>query len=221
MLGLIGYGLIGRRLQTFLPVDHIFTSKNIETLNNYHFDLLYCAAPSGNRIWVEQNPIQDTEACNQLITQLSLVKNTKLILISTGDTQVRPTTVYGRNRLKLENYVKDNFKEYHIVRLPSLIGFDITKNMLYDIKHNTPWIDKINADAWLQWYPLDHLEQDLINLTQSEYNLCSEPIQGWEIINKFTPTLNLNSQSTDLRYDLKPYSVSKQEVFDAIQEYLK
>ena len=80
MLGLIGYGLIGRRLQTFLPVDHIFTSKNIETLNNYHFDLLYCAAPSGNRIWVEQNPIQDTEACNQLITQLSLVKNTKLIL---------------------------------------------------------------------------------------------------------------------------------------------
>jgi hypothetical protein len=93
--------------------------------------------------------------------------------------------------------------------------------MLYDIKHNTPWVEKINADAWLQWYPLDHLEQDLINLTQSEYNLCSEPIQGWEIINKFIPTLNLNSQSTDLQYDLKPYSVSKQEVFDAIQEYLK
>ena len=43
----------------------------------------------------------------------------------------------------MSNNRKDNFKEYHIVRLPSLIGFDITKNMLYDIKHNTPWIDKI------------------------------------------------------------------------------
>jgi hypothetical protein len=190
-------------------------------LTNYQFGTVYCAAPSGNRIWADQNPAEDTESCRQLIQHLELIKDTKLILISTGDTQVRPDTVYGRNRLKIENYIKNNFKEYHIVRLPSLIGSDITKNMLYDIKHQTPWIEKINADAWLQWYPLDRLQVDFSALTELEYNLCSEPIQGWEIINKFAPNLKLSPQDTNLRYDLKPYSVTKQEVFAAIEEYLK
>jgi len=221
MMGLIGNGLIGRRLRAFLSIDHIFTQTNVSSLTNYQFGTVYCAAPSGNRIWADQNPAEDTESCRQLIQHLELIKDTKLILISTGDTQVRPDTVYGRNRLKIENYIKNNFKEYHIVRLPSLIGSDITKNMLYDIKHQTPWIEKINADAWLQWYPLDRLQVDFSALTELEYNLCSEPIQGWEIINKFAPNLKLSPQDTNLRYDLKPYSVTKQEVFAAIEEYLK
>jgi hypothetical protein len=221
MTGLIGNGLIGRRLRAFLPIDHIFTQANVSSLTNYQFDTVYCAAPSGNRIWTDQNPAEDTESCKQLIQHLELIKDTKLILISTGDTQIRPDTVYGSNRLKIENYIKNNFKEYHIVRLPSLIGSDITKNMLYDIKHQTHWIEKINADAWLQWYPLDRLQVDLSALTELEYNLCSEPIQGWEIINKFAPNLKLSPQDTNLRYDLKPYSVTKQEVFAAIEEYLK
>ena len=221
MLGLIGNGLIGRRLQSFLPIAHIFTRTNISSLVDYQFDTVYCAAPSGNRIWADQNPLLDTQSCNQLMQYLGSIKDTKLILISTGDTQVRPDTIYGGNRLRIENYIKSNFKECHIVRLPSLIGNDITKNMLYDIKHQTPWVEKINPDAWLQWYPLDRLEQDLATLTQLEHNLCSEPIQGWEIIKEFASTLNLTVQNTNLRYDLKPYSVSKQEVFAAIKDYLK
>ena len=112
MIGLIGNGLIGRRIQTFLSVDQVFTSKNIDLLSNYQFDIIYCAAPSGNRIWADQNPADDTESCKQLIQHLELIKDTKLILISTGDTQVRPDTVYGSNRLKLEKYVKENFKKY-------------------------------------------------------------------------------------------------------------
>jgi len=221
MLGLIGNGLIGRRLQTFLPIDHVFTQANISSLTNYQFDTVYCAAPSGNRIWTDQNPAEDTESCKQLIQHLELIKDTKLILISTGDTQIRPDTVYGSNRLKLENYVKNNFKEYHIVRLPSLIGNDITKNMLYDIKHNTQWVNKINPHSQLQWYPLDRLEIDLANLTLPEYNLCSEPIQSLEIVKKFAPELALTALPSNLNYDLKPYSISKQEIFDAIEVYFK
>jgi hypothetical protein len=221
VIGLIGNGLIGRRIQTFLSVDQVFTSKNIDLLSNYQFDIIYCAAPSGNRIWAEQHSEQDTALCVQLMDNLLQVKDTNLVLISTGDTQVRPDTVYGRNRLRLENFVKDNFKQHHIVRLPSLIGNDITKNMLYDIKHQTPWLDKINADAWLQWYPLSRLQTDLTSLVAKEYNLCSAPIQCWEIINEFAPDLNLTAHLTDLKYNLKPYTVTRQEVFDAIREYLK
>lgn len=221
MIGVIGNGLIGKRLQSFLPVDNVYTRKNINALGNTAHDILYCAAPSGNRIWAEQNPGLDSDSCLELISNLMSVTDTKLILLSTGDTQVRPNTAYGRNRLMLETFVKNNFKNYHIVRLPSLIGNDITKNMLYDIKHQTEWVNKINADAWLQWYPLDRLEQDLKSLTHQEFNLCSEPIQGWEIIKQFASNLNLSTKTSDLKYDLKPYSVSKQEVFSAIEDYLK
>jgi hypothetical protein len=221
MIALIGNGLIGKRIQSFINVDHVFTSKNINTLNNYKFDLIYIAAPSGNRVWAEDNPAQDTNCVNTIIDYLQKQVTARIILISSGDTQIRPDTVYGYNRLNLENYVKDNFKEYHIIRLPSLIGREITKNMLYDIKHNTPWVEKINADAWLQWYPLDRLAQDLSNLNLIEYNLCSEPIQGWEIINNFAPNLKLTTTTTLLKYDLKPYSISKQEIFDTMRDYLK
>lgn len=220
MIALIGNGLIGKRIQSFINIDHVFTSKNINALNNYRFDLIYIAAPSGDRIWADANPAQDIDCVNIIIDYLQKQVTARIILISTGDTQVRPGTAYGGNRLKLENFVKDNFKQYHLVRIPTLIGNDITKNMLYDIKHNTKWKNKINADSMLQWYPLARLKQDLSNLIDTEYNFGCEPILGWDIINEFVPNLELETRQ-GLIYDLKPYNVSRQEVFDAIREYLK
>jgi len=220
MIALIGNGLIGKRIQSFINVDHVFTSKNINTLNNYKFDLIYIAAPSGNRVWAEANPDKDTNCVHTIIDYLQKQITARVILISSGDTQVQPNTTYGMNRLKLEQFVKNTFKCFHIVRLPGLIGSDITKNMLYDIKYNTKWKNKINADSMLQWYPLARLKQDLLNLTDTEYNFGCEPILGWDIINEFAPNLELDVRQ-GLIYDLKPYNVSRQEVFDAIREYLK
>lgn len=45
---------------------------------------------------------------------------------------------YGRNRLQLEHWVREDFPEALIVRLPALYGKGLKKNFLYDLRTITP-----------------------------------------------------------------------------------
>ena len=45
---------------------------------------------------------------------------------------------YGFDRLYLEEFVEQNFKDYLIVRLPGLFGKNIKKNFIYDFIHFIP-----------------------------------------------------------------------------------
>ena len=50
---------------------------------------------------------------------------------------------YGRNRLQLEQWVREDFPEALIVRLPALYGVGIKKNFLYDLHTLTPAMLKL------------------------------------------------------------------------------
>jgi len=45
---------------------------------------------------------------------------------------------YGKNRLQLEDWVREDFPEALIVRLPALYGIGLKKNFLYDLHTITP-----------------------------------------------------------------------------------
>lgn len=47
-------------------------------------------------------------------------------------------SAYGRNRLQLERWVREDFPEALIVRLPALYGKGLKKNFLYDLRTITP-----------------------------------------------------------------------------------
>ena len=222
-IAIVGEGLIGKRLAKFVNPTHTFNSKTLLDLPMNDYDTIYVAAPSSNRIWVKENPDADTASTEILIRCLLTTKTKRVVLISTCDTQINPDTVYGANRLKLEELVKGWYHYYHIIRLPSLIGNDITKNILYDIKHKTPWVDKINTGIRQQWYILDDLEQDIKDIMSSTdmtvTNLVSEPILNKEIVEKFyKPTSKFESGAS---YDLRPYKYNKEEIFEAISLYLR
>lgn len=222
-IAIVGEGLIGKRLAKFVNPTHTFNSKTLLDLPMNDYDTVYVAAPSSNRIWVKENPDADTASTEILIRCLLTTKTKRVVLISTCDTQINPDTVYGANRLKLEELVKGWYHYYHIIRLPSLIGNDITKNILYDIKHKTPWVDKINTGIRQQWYILDDLEQDIKDIMSSTdmtvTNLVSEPILNKEIVEKFyKPTNKFESGAS---YDLRPYKYNKEEIFEAISLYLR
>jgi len=222
-IAIVGEGLIGKRLAKFVNPTHTFNSKTLLDLPMNDYDTIYVAAPSSNRIWVKENPDADTASTEILIRCLLTTKTKRVVLISTCDTQINPDTVYGANRLKLEELVKGWYHYHHIIRLPSLIGNDITKNILYDIKHKTPWVDKINTGIRQQWYILDDLEQDIKDIMSSTdmtvTNLVSEPILNKEIVEKFyKPTNKFDSGAS---YDLRPYKYNKEEIFEAISLYLR
>ena len=221
-IAVVGNGLISKRLQQFVNATHIFDSKQLLDLPLREYSTVYVAAPSGNRIWASQNPGFDQASTGLLIRNLLVTKCERIVLISTGDTQVRPDTGYGKNRLELENAIRGRFENHYIIRLPGLIGNDITKNILYDIKHKTEWADQINGSIKQQWYLLDDLEKDILAILKGServVNLVSEPILNKDIVDQFGNSATVNE--TAVEYDLKPYKYTKEEIFDQISLYMR
>ena len=235
MNALIGStGLIGKKL-LLANVDKQFNSSNINEIANCTFDIVYCAAPSGNRLYANQHPHIDSASVDQLISYLSTVTATTFILISTVDTLYAPNSVYGSNRKKLENFVKHRFPTAHIIRLCTLIDKEITKNVLYDLT-NDAYISSINVDHIVQWYPLDRLSNDINTIIKNniaEINLVSEPIRNKDIIDAFfahyndqlapgqqTTPYNITCNHSELFGNPGNYTLTKESVFNAIKNYL-
>ena len=109
---LIGHtGYIGSKLLDFINFDRCYNSATIKSLMYSEVDTLYCAAPSGNRLKATQDPMQDTVSVETLISVLNQTKVSKFVLISTVDTLYAPQSVYGKNRLMLEQFVKSRYND--------------------------------------------------------------------------------------------------------------
>ena len=236
VIGVIGAtGLIGKHLSNHINPDASYTSKNIETLSNNKFNVLYCAAPSGNRLDANINPKNDFDTIGVLTSQLLKVKTNQFVLISTVDTLHSPTTAYGGNRLILENFVKQNFSNNIVIRLPTLIDQAIKKNILFDLK-NKKYLDSINLLQQCQWYPLTLLCQDIQQIVSNnitDVNLVSEPIVNQEIIDKLftdfekvpsnfkkSDPYNLICNCAKL-FNNDNYRLTKEQIFEYMIDYVQ
>ena len=217
MKALIGNGVIGSVLQQGIHFDYIFNSQNIDTINNYKFDVIYCAAPSSNRLIANKNPVADLDNIKKIAKTL-VGSRSQIILISTVDALVK-TSPYAVNRKFLEEQVQ-TLPNYKIIRLPSLIGVSIKKNILYDIKH-TQYIESINALDACQWYPLEKLVADLISLENNTItNFVSEPIINQTILKNFSPEkLSLTRNVNENTYNIQPYMYSAEVIMNYMKEY--
>lgn len=230
MQALIGHtGFIGKHLLDKIKFDHLYNSSTINDIKGQTFDVVYCAAPSGNRLTAVKNPEQDLHSANILISALSQVCANRFILISTVDTVHAPDTAYGKNRFLVEEFVARHFEHCHILRLCVLISSDIRKNVLHDIKHGQ-YLDSINEQAVNQWYPLNRLVNDIdIAVTNNiaQCNLVSEPVSNKELFADFdfqksqhVKPYNLHCSQAELFGGSDGYIVSKEQVKILSQEYL-
>jgi len=218
MIAVIGNGLIGKMLQDIVKPDRIFDSKNIHTFQSYN--TVYCAAPTGNRIWVQQNSVQDLNNILYMIERIHTSNIKRFVLISTCDTQVKPHTAYGKNRLALETYVASSFEDYQIIRLPMIIHSTITKNILWDIKHRK-YLESINLNSLTQWFDLNNLKA-ILNTKEKILNACSESINNLDILQEFCPDIidSLDYNRKGDVYDLKPFLYSQEDIFGSMRDYL-
>ena len=72
-----------------------FDSKNISKASNCWFDTVYCCAPTGNRLFANQNCNADRDNVDQLIASLDTIRANRIVLISTVDTQHNPESPLG------------------------------------------------------------------------------------------------------------------------------
>ena len=202
---IIGPGFVGKLIASQLHVNNSYTRTNLDSLPNLSHDTIILAAPTGNRIVVNQDPIRDLDDCAGIVDALKRTQFNRIVYISTVDVFLESR--YGQNRLWLERQIQQ-FPNHIILRLPSLCDPSIKKNVLFDLA-NRQWLEKVSLDSMIQWYPPNRLAQDItyvINNNIAELNLVSAPVCNRDIVSKFTPDLLEQLEkntATAVYYDVK------------------
>lgn len=246
---LIGYtGFVGGNLNNQTKFDYLFNSSNINDIHNLKTDLLVIAAPSAVKWKANQEPEQDLQMIDDLISHLKKVKAKKVVQISTIDIYKNPINVdentkieteslhpYGKNRFYLEEFIRSQFKSHLIVRLPALFGAGLKKNFIFDLLNNN-CLELTHKDSIFQFYNLDNLWND-INIALknkiSLLNISSEPVNAKQIAKEiFNIEFNNITEKTPANYDIKSiyfrfwngengYLYNKKQIFENLKEFVK
>lgn len=144
-------GFVGGNLRakhTFAAVCH---SSDIAAQYGTQPDLCVYAGVPAAMFLANADPEADMEVMRTARENLRKIAPKSLVLISSiavfADSRGRceddaPGTdglpAYGRNRLQLEQWVREDFNDALIVRLPALYGAGLKKNFLFDLHTITP-----------------------------------------------------------------------------------
>lgn len=244
---LIGYtGTIGKTLLEQLEFDDTYNSENIQSISGKSYSSLICAGLPAEKWKANKFPEVDEQNTLSLIKNLSNVSAERFILISTVDvysdisnsdenSEIIESSLhaYGRNRFNFENYIRHNFN-HNILRIGGLVGKNIKKNILYDIK-NFNMLENINKLDSFQYYPLDNLWNDIKVVIKNGLdlvNFTSEPIETSILIDKYVEDnhdiknkrnikYDIRSINSDLFYGNKNYLYNREQILNKIDEYLK
>ena len=215
---LIGYtGFVGSNLKdnTF---EGLYNSKNIENIQNKHYNLIICAGVPAEKWRANKKPEKDLKNIRRLIKNLGKVTADEFILISTID--VYPKTInvdedtlinkkllnpYGSNRVLLEEFVQKKFNST-IIRLPGLFGEGLKKNFIFDMV-NKKNLDKTHQEGIFQYYSIERLSEDIIKIKEKGIkliNVVTEPISVKEISKEiFGFEFENNLEGVAPSYDVK------------------
>jgi hypothetical protein len=237
-----GNGFLGSMLSNDLGAKKILRN-NLDSIAQTHWNQIIIAAPTGNRLIVGDNPVQDFNDCRAIVEAVQKTTYDHLIYISTVDVYQEKTSVddnltvqepahsYGKNRHFLERSLSA-LDRCHVVRLPSLCHPTIKKNILFDLS-SSQWLDKISLDSHVQWYPIKKLAHDInwaIKSGAPQINFVSPPISNRRIIQTYFPELvdNLSSNSVQSqRYNVRTsysdsgYWISESEIWKSFTEFFQ
>ena len=143
---LVGYtGFVGSNIYAKSNFDGLYNSKNIREAYGRNPDLLVYSGLRAEKFLANNAPEKDLELIREAERNIKKINPKKLILISTVDVLKNPIDVdenaeieieglqaYGYNRYQLECWVRENYPDALIIRLPGLYGINLKKNFIYD-----------------------------------------------------------------------------------------
>ena len=222
--GLIGGNLLNQYKKKFNKID-LFNSKNINKISKKDkYDVVFCAALPATKWLANKAPAKDKKNAQKLIKNLKKINTKKFLLISTIDVNYKHA--YGQNRKILEKFIKKNFKNYYILRLPGVFGKGLKKNILYDLLNNNE-INKIYLNDKFQWYDLSYLFRDIYKIFKNNQlginELYSPPIKNKEIINFFKKIKINQKRLKPINYLIRPkkgFYKNKKFILDRIKKFI-
>lgn len=165
MVALVGYtGFVGSNLYARARnrIKGVYNSQNIEKAYGLEPEVLIYAGVRAEKYLANSAPDCDMELILEAEKNIREINPQRLVLISTIDVYQNPVGVdeadpvlsgakggagngiqpYGLNRYYLESWVRKNFPDALIVRLPGLYGYHIKKNFIYDYINVIPYMLK-------------------------------------------------------------------------------
>ena len=164
MTALVGYtGFVGSNIYAGAAksidggIDAVYNSQNIGEAFGTNPDILIYSGLRAEKYLANNAPEKDMDLILEAQDNISKISPKKLVLISTIDVFKNPVKVnedsnvdtenlhpYGYNRYKLEQWVRKQFPDALIIRLPGLFGKNIKKNFIYDFINVIPFMLKEN-----------------------------------------------------------------------------
>lgn len=243
---LIGHsGFVGSTLLKQTSFNDLYRSTNIQDIREKNYETVVCAGAPAQKWLANKEPTEDAKKIDGLIEHLSQVKCKTFILISTVDVFKSPIDVdentrvdtddlhaYGLNRYRLEEFVKNNFDNHLIVRLPGLVGPGLKKNIIFDLlnKNNLEQVESRNV---FQFYPMVNLWFDiqtalaekltLVHLTAEPISVAAIAKQGFGTDfenHKDNPLVSYNFKSCHAEFfGSTHYQYSYKETLLAVRAY--
>lgn len=186
MVALVGYtGFVGSNIYEKGQIDKVYNSKNIEEAYGLNPDLLIYAGLRAEKYLANNAPDKDMELIYEAEENIRKINPKRLVLISTVDVIKNPINVdesveidcdnlqaYGLNRYRLECWVRDNYPDALIIRLPGLYGINIKKNFIYDYINVIPFM--LKQEKYEELVQKDNDLSSYYELQQNGFYKCRE-----------------------------------------------
>jgi sugar phosphate isomerase/epimerase len=199
---IVGYsGFVGSNLLQFYKFDYFYNSQNFHEAKNQVFDEIFFTGVPAVKWKANKYVQEDIDVIDSIKDILKTIQTNRIVLISTIDVYDDVTKQYtedydcdwiinhpyGRHRYLFEIFVKDHFKNHHIIRLPALFGKGLKKNIIFDLMNNNQ-LQNIPINSTFQWYSLEWLKQDIDRVIENNIPVCNlftEPLETKCILDMF------------------------------------
>jgi len=162
-------GLVGRAIYERLRGEYYvvgITRDNYSMHSGGEYDILINANGNSKKYWANQNPLEDYDASvSSVMSSLFDFKYKKYIFIGSIDAE-KPRGHYGFNKRIAEDLVKEYADKWQIVRLCSVIGQNMNKGPVFDIKHGRPVY--LTSGSTLQLITAEAVADEIANMIPRE-----------------------------------------------------
>lgn len=246
---LIGYtGFVGGNINSQADFTDRYNTQNIDEIEGQSFDLVVSAGAKAVVWQANKDPEADWAGIQDLINHLEKVEAKKFVLISTVDVypdrngvdentpiDQEKNLAYGKNRYKLEEYVKGNFDDVTIVRLPGLFGEGLKKNLIFDMIHDNN-IEAFHSNSTFQFYNLDNIWKDIQTATDNNIDLINFAVEPTSVREVFKAALDKDFENDNgkdpVAYDMHTihasvygksgsYLYQKDQVLEEIKQFVQ
>ncbi len=213
-------GFVGGNLMRSHPFEAACHSSDIHQYYRTNPELCIYAGVPAAMFLANNDPEKDLEIMRQARENIRKINPQKVVLISSiavyqnskgkdenSEMNTEGLPAYGRNRLQLEQWIREDYPDALIVRLPALYGYGLKKNFLFDLHTIIP--SMLKPEKYLELQAKSMLIQDAYSLKDNGF-YCLIPDFNKKELKNFFSANDFNALSfTDSRSKYQFYSLTR------------